>query len=316
MGKFLLKTALYFSLLAAIALLYLLLIYLKPQLVDDFYYRFTTPKASSLILGSSRSAQGIKPSVINKRICTEENKIINHSFAIGPSSIGPNYYKEVTQKLKDSNTNGVFIISVDPWTLSTSIKNINDDSTQFFEVRKELFVGNLKSSSTNPNMDYLYTYWNNKFSPFGMLFKQAINYKNMLILHEDGWLEMDIDMTPAVVEHRIQSSTIEYSSKEDKLSETRFFFLEKIISLLLKHGDVYLVRMPVSLPMAELEEMRFPEFDNKIQNISNKYQLKYINFIGVSGDFKTTDTHHLFKDEAERFTNLLCDSIAAKKKFY
>lgn len=313
MGRFLSKILLYFSLLAALALLYLLLIYLRPELVDDFYYRFTTPKANSLILGSSRSAQGIRPSVINKRICTEDNNIINHSFAIGPSSIGPNYYREITKKLKSSSTHGLFIISVDPWTLSTGILNVDDDSTKFFEVRKELFVGNLKSSSTNPNLDYLYNYWNNKFSPLLMLIKQTINYKNMLILHSNGWLEMDIDMTPEVVEQRIKSSTAEYGDKEDKLSETRFYFLEKMIRLLIKHGDVYLVRMPVSLPMAELEKNHFPEFENKIQNISNKYQIDYFNFIGASGKFKTTDTHHLFKDESERFTNILCDSIAESR---
>ena len=258
MGRFLSKILLYFSLLSVIALLYLLLIFLRPELVDDFYYRFTTPKASSLVLGSSRSAQGIKPSVINKRICSQKNEIINHSFAIGPSSFGPNYYREIKMKLDQSGSNGIFIISVDPWTLSISVKNVDDDSTQFYEVREKLFVGNLKSSSINPNIDYLYHYWNNKFSPILRLFKKAINYKNTLILHKDGWLEMDIDMAPEVVEQRIKNSTFEYSNKNEKLSETRFTYLEKIIKLLKQYGDVYLTRMPVSQPMAELEQERFP----------------------------------------------------------
>lgn len=313
MSRFLSKILLYFAMLSMVTLMYLLLIYLRPELVDSFYYRFTTSKANSLVLGTSRSAQGIKPSVINKRICTEKNRIINHSFAIGPSSFGPNYYKEITKKLEGNYTRGLFILSVDPWSLATDILNVDDDSLQFFEVRREMFVGNLKSSSTNPNIDYLFNYWNNKFSAFINLFKLAIDYKNLLILHKDGWLEMDIEMDPTIVEKRINNSTEEYSKKNEKLSLTRLYFLDRMVMLLMKHGDVYLVRMPVSAPMAEVEKNKFPDFEEKIQSIAEKYQIYFFDFIDESGDFEMTDTHHLYRKESERFSNQLCDSISINR---
>ena len=313
MSRFLIKILLYLAMLAIVSLIYLLLIYLRPELVDNFYYRFTTSKANSLILGTSRSAQGIKPSVINNRICTEKNFIINHSFAIGPSSFGPNYYKEITKKLEGNYTRGLFILSVDPWSLATDIRNVDDDSLQFFEVRRELFVGNLKSSSTNPNIDYLFNYWDNKFSPVINLFKLMIDYKNILILHANGWLEMDIEMDQDIVNQRINKSTKEYSIKKEKLSLTRLYFLDKMVKLLSKYGDVYLIRMPVSAPMAELEENKFPDFDEQIQSLSEKYQIYYFNFIGLSGKYVMTDTHHLYKNESERFTNQLCDSISVNR---
>jgi hypothetical protein len=290
-------------------LLYITLIYFRPDLVDAFYYRFTTPKAHSLILGASRAGQGIRPEVINKMLLTPENKIINHAFAIGVSSYGPNYLKEITKKLDTSYSNGLFIISVTPGTLSIDLEDNKDDSTLFFEVQGKLFVGNLKSSSTNPNFDYLINHWVNRFEPFARIFKYMINYKGISVLHEDGWLEVTTNMDSASNNERIRRSTEENRDKKLKLSKTRISYLEKIIRYVDKYGDVVLIRMPVSRQMAEIEKLHYPGFDNILQDIADRNKLPYFNFISLSGQFLTVDTHHLYKKEGERFTHLLCDSI-------
>jgi hypothetical protein len=280
--------------------------------VDDFYYRFTTPRSNSLILGSSRAAQGIKPEVINQMICTDEScKIINHSFAGGPSSIGPNYLREIEKKLIEDSRNGLFIFSVNPWNLTTTLDNVEDDSLEFFEVKRKLFVGNLKSSSVNPNLEYLWTHWNNKFSVFENVFKHSINYGGILQLHADGWLEVNIPMDSVSVRNRIITSTNGYieTSRRVKWSDTRFYFFEKIIKYLQTRGEVYLVRMPVSRDMYDLEQITFPDFNEKMNYIVNKYDVPFINFIEKSGSFVTTDTHHLWKKESERISYDICDSI-------
>ena len=195
MIKFINKIILFFVLLIGISSLYLILIILRPELVYNFYYRFTTDKASSLILGTSRSAQGIKPDIISKNLLNQNNEIINHSFAIGPSSYGPNYFREIKNKLnRDPKANGLFILSVDPWSLATDSTNFSDDTSSFFEIRKNLFVGNLKNSSINPNYEYLWRYWTNKFSPLENLFKHIIGYNRLIELHADGWLEVNINL--------------------------------------------------------------------------------------------------------------------------
>ena len=140
-----------------------------------------------------------------------------------------------------------------------------------------------------------------------------IDYKNILILHANGWLETDIVSDKDVVEQRIKNSTKEYSEKNEKISLTRLYFLDKMVKLLLKHGDVYFVRMPVSEPMAELEKIKFTGFNDHIQSIADKYQIHYFNFIGLSGKYLMNDTHHLNKNESERFTNQLCDSISVNR---
>ena len=316
MTKFIKKIILYFILLGIISILYVLVIYYNPYLVDNFYYRFTTNKAKSLILGTSRSAQGIKPSIINKIIPHTDNKIINHSFAIGPSSYGPNYYKEIYNKLDTSSTSGLFILSVDPWSLTVKKTNINDDTLDFFEVKGKLFVGNLKSCSSNPNYEYLWEYWGNKYSIFENVFKHLINYHGILELHKDGWLEVNIKMDSTSVQDRILSSTNEYKEKAKtlKLSNTRFLYLEKIITYLKNRGEIYFVRLPVSLGMAEIEKTYFPEFDYKIIEFSEKCNIKYINFFEDSGEYKTIDTHHLWREESERISNQICDSILEYRK--
>jgi len=309
MRKFLRNILFYLLGLAGITFLYILLLYLRPDFVDDFYYRFTTPKARSLVLGTSRPAQGIKPSVINELVCNEKNAIINHSFALGPSSFGPNYFKEIKQKLLNDSQNGLFIISVDPWSLTTGIDNVEDDSLLFFEHQQNLFVGNLRSSSSNPNFDYLINHWNNKFLGFVNAFKHMINYGGILQLHADGWLEVSIAMDPKSIQQRIISSTKGYEEKKVMLSNTRLDYLEKIIRYLEKWGSVHLVRMPVSLEMESLEKERFPDFDSFIELIATRNNVPYFNFINESGNFQTIDTHHLYKEESERFTRILCDLI-------
>jgi hypothetical protein len=309
MKNFIKKLLTYIFLLGLVVFLYILLIYFRPDLVDAFYYRFTTPKARSLVLGASRAGQGLQPAVINKMVLRNENKIINHAFAIGASSYGPNYLKEVIKKLDTTSTQGLFILSVTPGNLSVEKENVTDDTTQFFEVQRKLFVGNLNSSCTNPNLDYLVKHWVNKFEPFARLFKYTINYKGISVLHADGWLEVTTNMDSSANNERIRRSTEENRNNKLVLSKNRLTYLEKIIRYLSHYGDVFLVRMPVSKQMSELENDHFPVFDSIIEEIANKNDVAYINCISLSGQFLTIDTHHLYKKDGERFTHILCDSI-------
>jgi hypothetical protein len=302
--------ALYLILVALVTAAYVGVIYLDPDLVDDFYYRVTTPKENSLILGGSRAAQGIRPSIVNDRLCSDDNEIINHAFALGLSSVGPNYLRGIKQKLKQESRNGIFIFSVNPWTVTTSPENSSDDSTKFYEVQQQMFLGNLKASNVNPNMEYLFKYWGDKFSVFENAFKKSIGYKKYIELHSNGWLEVSIPMDSASNNARIKRSTIEYSEKKEIISNTRFLYLEKMIEFLQDYGQVFLVRLPVSKGMAQIEENKFPDFDNRMQGIAGKYNVPYINMIGLSGRYLTIDTHHIWKGDTQDMTHSICDSIA------
>jgi hypothetical protein len=198
---------------------------------------------------------------------------------------------------------------VSPWTLVKDSED--DDSTQFFEVQKKLFVGNLESSSSNPNFEYLIHHWENRFEPFSRMFKYLIHYKGMAVLHADGWLEITTNMDSASNNKRIKRSLQETMNRNLFLSNTRLNYLDKIIRYVDKYGEVVIIRMPVTRQMAAIEQQKYPNFDSIIQNIAFKNKVRYFNFSSLSGQFRTVDAYHLYKEDGAIFTNLLCDSIAA-----
>lgn len=315
MSKFIFRILQYVILLGLVISIYVGIIYLKPNFVDYYYYRFTTDKSSSMIMGASRAAQGIIPSIVNEDICTEENRMINHAFALGPGNFGPNYYKEIKQKIKPGTKNGVFIFSVCPWTLATNSINTKDDSLLFFEYEQGFFVGTMRSSSTNPNLEYLWNHWTNKFSVFENAYKSVTNYHRMIELQKDGWLKVNINMDSVSLNNRITKGLLGFSQDSTKYmwSDTRYQYLKKMVNYCSKRGEVYLVRMPITRQLADLELKYDPKFDDKMMNIAREFDIPYFNFIGESGKYKTTDTHHLYKEEAKIVTRRICDSIATYK---
>ena len=64
---------------------------------DSFYKRFTSPRQSNLILGNSRSAQGILPHYMKS---FNGEPFYNYSFTIFDSPFGDSYLSSVKNKLK------------------------------------------------------------------------------------------------------------------------------------------------------------------------------------------------------------------------
>ncbi|HRD51404.1 MAG TPA: hypothetical protein PKY96_02030, partial [Flavobacteriales bacterium] len=64
---------------------------------DAFYLRFTAPKAASMILGTSRAAQGIRPDVLDSSLAVGGWRVntFNFAFAKGYSNYGPAYLSAV-----------------------------------------------------------------------------------------------------------------------------------------------------------------------------------------------------------------------------
>ena len=87
--------------------------------VDAFYGRFTSPPAGSLVLGTSRAAQGIRPAVLTARLGGQfEGPVLNYAFTLTHSPYGPAYLRSIQRKLRPETKNGLFIVAVDPWSLS------------------------------------------------------------------------------------------------------------------------------------------------------------------------------------------------------
>lgn len=113
MKRFLIHSVLFISVLLAS---FFMVFSMADGATDAFYSKFASPKQTSLIVGSSRAAQGIHPHIIDS-VYGSQN-IYNYAFTISGTPYGKAYYNSIVRKLNKTSKNGVFIIGVTPLTLS------------------------------------------------------------------------------------------------------------------------------------------------------------------------------------------------------
>ena len=284
---------------------------------DNFYLRFTSSKQNSLIIGTSRSAQGIHPNILDSVLNLGDiNSIYNYSFSINNSSYGKEYYYAIKNKINESAKNGLFIITVDPWAISS------DTTLHDNEIDIESIFHSMKYYNSCPNYKYLIKNykkgWGNillKRIESNILFQNRHSFVKIngsfTYLRKDGLLEVYTSMDSTYVKQNIQKKVHNYnrSMSSNKFSKFRFLYLRKTIQLLKKHGEVYLVRMPVHTSLFKIESSFDPQFDKKIMNLANKTNVEYLNFADNSTQYSYTDGNHLYINDAKIFSIKLAERI-------
>jgi hypothetical protein len=53
-------------------------------------------------------------------------EFFNFSFTIVDSPYGPIYHYAIKRKINENSKSSIFILSVDPWSISSTTKNPND----------------------------------------------------------------------------------------------------------------------------------------------------------------------------------------------
>ncbi len=251
---------------------------------DPFYMRVATPKQNSLILGNSKAAQGLQPEVINS--FSKADPVFNYSFSMVHSPYGPTYLNSIKRKLSEENeTPGVFILTVDPWSISAP--GSDPDNEDLFP-ENESFLNALTNVSTRPNFPYLLSHYKNSYA-------KILQKDTTAFLHDDGWLEIKINMEEAVVNNRISEKVTDFGKKmlEYQLSETRLSYLYETIDYLKQRGKVYLVIMPVHPEIRHIEEMYMPDFDGIIRKMAQEVTVPLFDMTRGSERFTFTDGLHL-----------------------
>jgi len=245
--------------------------------IDEFYSKVSSPKQKYMILGTSRAAQALDPNIIFG------NKGLNFAFTMANSPYGETYFHAIKNKLSDE-TDGYFIVEVSPLAIS-----INESSDTLFP-EKNYFLENLFSFSNQPNLAYLYL----KFKK--PLYSLFISKKGILNPQLNGRLIIN---KPAVSEVNpiIESKLKAYQKifSKSSFSNLRFKQLVKTIILLKKHGEVIIVRLPVSKKMLELEQIFDPNFNDRMYNLSKEYEIDFKDYSELSGKLLTIDGNHLCK---------------------
>ncbi len=279
---------------------------------DPFYVRFTTPEQEALITGNSRAAQGLIPSVLNEQLSKAGVKsppLFNYSFTLSNSPYGKVYLNSIKKKVAGTSTGGLFIVAVDPWSISVESETPDDDST-FPEA--DNFLAQLEDVSSSPNIDYLLNYYPDPY--YNILLRRL--RPNNLFLHDDGWLEVTVKMDSGIVEKRSKSKFKQYAKNAAtfKFSNTRLQYLKETIRFFQQHGEVYLVRLPIPLEMQEVERILMPDFQDKIAGVVKECQVPYYDFtVDDPQSYLYTDGNHLYKTSAKEVSNKVASWILSER---
>jgi hypothetical protein len=205
------------------------------------------------------------------------------------------------KKLDLNSKNQIFIVSVDPWCISSDKKNVNDVNS--FSEKKRC-VGTTSNVNLNPNFPYLLTYLKGNY--YTILLRKFSSYS---IVHNNGWQEITIDMDSAVVNEKVRLKKVEYSNnaKRYRFSSVRLYYLKKIIKLFKNHGKVYLVRLPIHPSIMEIENNYMPDFNLKIKDHINMSD-GYIDLTSKNSKYLYHDGNHLYKTSS----NLVSKEIALR----
>ncbi len=270
---------------------------LKGQ-VDAFYGRFTGPPAGSLVLGTSRAAQGVQPAVLGARLGGRfEGPLLNYAFTLTHSPYGPAYLRSIRRKLRPGVRNGLFIVAVDPWSLS-----LTGPEGKFPEDNS--FIGQLREVSQNPNLAYLAHY---QTKP---LYRLLLDYATATErLHPDGWLEVRIGTDSAQVRARTAQKLQDYRrlAATQRLSAGRLGALRQTIEFLKQHGRVYVVRLPVGPPLLRLEQAYQPNFDRLMRQTAAAEAVPYLDY--SAEPYATTDGNHLQRAASAAFSQRLAADL-------
>jgi hypothetical protein len=295
---------------------------LRRGYVDAFYARFAAPPAGSLVLGTSRAAQAIEPAVLAARLGSRyEGPWLNYAFTLAESPYGPGYLSSIERKLAPGTRHGLFVLAVDPWSLSlpNEVKHhegIYKSAPCGGGGRPILFpeassmVSQLASVSQNPNLDYLAHYLH---KPFYQLLLNTDTAHVIERLHPDGWLEIALPpptANPALLQRRTAEKLTTYRAlaASSYPAEARFCYLYDLIRLLRPHGRVVLVRLPTGPAMAALEKQYQPDFDERLASLANDSQVPYLNYLALP--YPTNDGNHLTRGAAVQLSQRLADDIA------
>lgn len=299
MKNFLLKSGL-FAIVATVIMTGLLGFY--GGYLDDFYYKFTTPKQHSFILGDSKSLTGIHPEIIDENLKgIFELPMFNFSFTMGQAAYGELYLESVKRKLDLKTKKGLFILTVSPWLLS---KREKDDFENGIFFEKDMPPYNMHFTDINPNPEYLFKNYN--YFHFKAIFRRGSK------LHKNGYFEeTHIPKDPDVMKklNSEHEKDMEKKSHQWQNSEYRLNQLNETVKYLQKHGTVVLVRMPNSQNITEIENKYWHNFDADINHIANKNNCTFINYSHDATGFPTFDGVHFDKKTSVAFTKSLCDSI-------
>lgn len=285
-------------------------------------------QCNSMIFGTSRSAQGINPAILDG-YNSDEQVWFNFSFNLGATPWCEAYSNAIIEKVNCSasvTSTSTFILSVDPWALDAVAGN---DSSSWFQEPGyswcEMSTLHYAINRTAP-LDVLgRSSGLNFISVFPLAFKEALQFfgvnkgsSELNGLHKNGWLPNPSVLTAAQRRNSIHRKVNEYAQKpigESWPGTANIRALSKTIEFLQELPNsprILLLRLPVTESMLQLEDKWFPSFNQTLTDYADRYGLEFINGNGLCPGFSDdffADGHHISREGALVFSECVGKSI-------
>lgn len=272
---------------------------------DPFYRKVIGGKKKSLIIGTSKAAQGIVPSVLNTKLgLIDENELYNFAFTILHSPFGDAYYTAIQKKLHEDTKDGLFIVTVDPWSLFSSKSDPNDRSLM---EEENLFLGRLFSFSPYVNFEYLLQFYINSY--WEIPFRYFVD--NPMTLTDSGWLMVKPQPDGERFNKVYKSKVMEYRNRANglKFSKYRFNRFVELVDFLQKRGSVHIVIMPVDEQIFQIEHEIYPGMVTELLEVCEQRGIPFKDFTEKNAAYRYTDGVHLNYKESSIFSYDLANWI-------
>jgi hypothetical protein len=305
MKKIITVTSILIVLIAASLALVFMKVEGESATYDLKYSKLSSSKQGSIIIGTSRPAQGIDPLLVDgiTSPVIHNQPLYNFSFNLGCSPFGPAYYRAIEKKITKGKGDSirVFVISVDPWAVSDFTEDYQPEGASYYEDLT--FMGKINQVEGTPNYDYLMTSFRRP------LYSIFISGEGKPKVRKMGaYFDKKHVYSEDAIDKHITAKMKFYKKEQlnkKKFSQTRYDYFEKTIELLNQYGQVIILRMPVSKEMHDLEEKYMPEFEEMVKKTSDKYELPFYNPYKRSGEYLSVDGNHLYGSGVKTFSKEL-----------
>ncbi|MFT6054428.1 MAG: ABC-type molybdate transport system substrate-binding protein [Roseivirga sp.] len=256
-------------------------------------YFMLTHKSESVITGLSR-AKRISPYVLQEELFLKSMPQ-NLAYSNSVTPYGAYYLSFLKKKLIKSKVGSIHIVCVSPASIMDLVGAL-DNGRETYEV-----IYNSKFVNSSPNIEYL---WNQSAIILLESIKSQLIRDVKLIPHKNGWLEVILgpkyekNKPPVMDQKLIQNSE-------------RIDYLKQTIDFLKTTGKIYMVRMPISNEMVQMEDALFPGFNEMMQVIANDQNAQYFDYsnTGHLYEFHEIPGHHMDAINAQKFTKTLAIDI-------
>lgn len=333
MFRFLLKTLIW-TLPGTIACygIWIGLLYQNPSRDTLGLYRVMPVQCNSMIFGTSRSAQGVNPAVL-EQCAPHTGKWFNFSFTLGTSPWNEAYADAVIEKIDCSiqqDKPPTFLLFVDPWMLDENIGKgegtwfdepwsfVCDTSPFDYAIYK---ANPLDVISFGSGSDLLSVFASSIPRQIATAIRRHQPSSSTNGLQPNGWLPNNAFKTEDQISQAIEKKVDQYRTERigtkwpcttNTESVTKVI---KHISSSFDRADLILIRPPVSNKMYQLEQNRFPKANDFFMMLAQKNGVQFIDpneQWSEKHDLLFNDGHHMNVTGAVEFSKFLGERLTSR----